>query len=360
MERFAFANSENPRQQAPAGASDLCCASTRSQFGVRRFSEFTPLFFEIRLNSIRTVSIARHRTCLTIATENFCFLSHAAARLKSMANGGGCMSLSCPVRAGHKPRWCRARLSLRALLLIVALVSAAFGLTRIWMQRLDHERAIASQLTSTGNFYVTSSQHPIADRLGLAWLLERPEALWQRDPTPVPPQIKLVPELRGLVNCQLVTSSVDDELGVQIARLPRLEELELGGARIGEPTLRALGLRSQLRSLTLSGSTVSDQDLRHLAGLTKLQFLNLFGTSISDAGVEHLLRIPSLETLDLGYSRVTDAGIARLGQLPNLRQLSLSRMVVSEQTIQSLRQRLPRLQLISVGSKSPPIAANMQ
>lgn len=270
------------------------------------------------------------------------------------------MSLSCPVRTGQKPRRCRARLSLRALLLIVALVSAAFGLARVWMQRIERERAIASQLTSTGNFYITSSQHPKADKLGLAWLLERPETLWQRDPTPVPPQVKLVPELRGLVSCQLVTSSVDDELGVQIARLPWLEELELGGARIGEPTLRALSSRSQLRSLTLSGSTVSDQDLRHLASLTKLQFLNLFGTSISDAGVEHLLRIPSLETLDLGYSRVTDAGIARLGQLPNLRQLSLSRMVVSEQTIQSLRQHLPRLQLNSVSSKSPPIAANMQ
>jgi hypothetical protein len=80
-----------------------------------------------------------------------------------------------------------------------------------------------------------------------------------------------------------------------------------------------------IRALNLSGSkAVTDEGLRHLARLPNLQDLDLGGTAITDRGLAVLRELPKLETLSLAVTRVTDAGVAHLAGCDKVREVNLS------------------------------------
>lgn len=131
-----------------------------------------------------------------------------------------------------------------------------------------------------------------------------------------------------------------------LARLPRLEHIHdfappsdaadlealagLGGLRIADfrekPGPREIGALARLRRLELldlDGADVRDEDLRPLAGLRELKCLILRNTWVTDAGLVHLRDMDRLEVLDLSLTRITDAGLSCLAGMPALRWLGL-------------------------------------
>ena len=86
----------------------------------------------------------------------------------------------------------------------------------------------------------------------------------------------------------------------QIARLGRVEELDLSGTAISNAGLGSLTELDELRVLNLSNTAISDEGLKHLVKLTSLKELTLSDTKVSDEGLKkHIPEFPVLTQLVL-------------------------------------------------------------
>tara|TARA_R110002095_G_scaffold67558_4_gene57488 strand:+ start:829 stop:1737 length:909 start_codon:yes stop_codon:yes gene_type:complete len=175
-----------------------------------------------------------------------------------------------------------------------------------------------------------------------------------------------------LEELQLAGFLIDQERAAAIARLPGLHTLSLKGCQIQKSCLAALlqkeglthvGLadaefeetelaalsqgapNETLLALSLSHCKVTDQSATVLAQCRNLEFLELDGTQITDRSLKLLSRLPQLKVLILDHTAVTDAGVAALSSSPHLVELSLSNTGASDAVLETLRQKLPALQV---------------
>ena len=107
-----------------------------------------------------------------------------------------------------------------------------------------------------------------------------------------------------------------------IARLPKLEQLLLGGTVVSNGGLAQLTRCSSLRYLDLEGNSISDETLILLSQLISLEGLNIAcrGDDISDRGIEALARLVNLRLL--GFVRppsVSEEKFESLRRMPSLK-----------------------------------------
>tara|TARA_R110002096_G_scaffold16264_32_gene55723 strand:+ start:54 stop:1727 length:1674 start_codon:yes stop_codon:yes gene_type:complete len=110
----------------------------------------------------------------------------------------------------------------------------------------------------------------------------------------------------------LACFNFDDDGIAQLAKLERLERIQLGGMDVNEKGYSV-------------GSPITDVGVAHLAGLAKLRFLSLRQCGlVAGSTLEKLRAIPQLEHLNLSATSITSEAIATLPLLPSLRELSLT------------------------------------
>jgi hypothetical protein len=102
----------------------------------------------------------------------------------------------------------------------------------------------------------------------------------------------------------------------------------------------------ELDKLSLNMLPVGDDVFKGLPQLANLKELSLRDTPISDDAIREIVHMRGLEHLDLGWTNVTDLGAAHLSALPELRSVVLSRSKVTERGANTLRQALPKCQVI--------------
>lgn len=138
-----------------------------------------------------------------------------------------------------------------------------------------------------------------------------------------------------------------------LARLSKLEVLNLYGNDVTDDVLSQVGKLAALRELNLSLVGVTDQGLAHLKDLPNLRRLHLLysvgfaGPMVTDAGLRHLNGLPRLQILDLTGARVTDAGLMELVKVSTLRQLELSKTQITAQGIQQFQALHPKCRIRS-------------
>lgn len=151
-----------------------------------------------------------------------------------------------------------------------------------------------------------------------------------------------------------------DNQGLDLSQLTRLEELRIGLTQVGEGgVLRTdrfrdedmAGLASLTRLRWLRGIRgVSDAGMKHLANLTAMEGLDIGGSEVTDAGLAHLAVMRKLKHLNIS-GKFTDAGLRRLEGISSLRSLCIEPAgQVSREGIQRLQARLPELQ-VTEGAK---------
>src|SRR6266852_5132838 len=145
-----------------------------------------------------------------------------------------------------------------------------------------------------------------------------------------------VPPGKTIAAKSVVAFSTDDA-GVkkEVARSRDWDEIIVAMTEQQLPGLHASGQMTDdlldrfsrldhITALDLEGSKgVTDVGLAHLARLPRLQHLNLTGCGITDRGLEVLRRLPELESIVLTGTRVTDAGVANLAACDDLRAVDL-------------------------------------
>jgi uncharacterized protein (TIGR02996 family) len=143
--------------------------------------------------------------------------------------------------------------------------------------------------------------------------------------------------LEGLTNLrqlELTWCDVSDEALRRLARLDRLEELDLYqtvDGRISDEGVEALRGLSRLRVLKLAGHQgVTDRGLASLRGLTRLEILDLSETGITDAGLAHLHGLKELEYFDAHRTAVSIGGARTLATaLPKVLIVVANRVIRS-------------------------------
>jgi internalin A len=201
------------------------------------------------------------------------------------------------------------RFSVRGMIVVVLVIGAGMG----WLVHQAHVQrdAVAAIVRNRG---------------GVLYDWEWRDGNWIPDGKPRPPPWLV--DLFGIDFFGRVTevwltrsAAAPDAAMEQVARLTRLQRLEV------------------------DGSSVSDAGLAHMKGLTNLSDVQLRFTQVSDAGLVHLKLLTSLESLDLSGTQVTDAGLAHLKELTKLASLFLHDTQVTDAGMKKLQQTLPRLRI---------------
>jgi len=153
---------------------------------------------------------------------------------------------------------------------------------------------------------------------------------------------------------------ITDSSLVNLANLPQLERLDLGGGqsknKLTNACLEYLKPLVKLKGLRLTvNKKFGNEGMKHLAGLLSLEDLNLDGTTVGNAGMAeltalknlkrlylgslkdfngdglvHLKEFTKLEKLSLQGSGIDDKGLANLKHVPGVKELSLGHLNIDE------------------------------
>lgn len=134
----------------------------------------------------------------------------------------------------------------------------------------------------------------------------------------------------------------------QLAALPNLESLRLGGCMVGLEAMEAIATLKSLKKLDVFHTFYVNDDA--LLPLQKLPDLRIFIAGpqfqprLTDAALRHLSGIKSLEEISLTETWLTyEGGFKALAALPHLKKLSIPKVVASEEDVAKLKADLPNL-----------------
>lgn len=204
----------------------------------------------------------------------------------------------------------RIQISLRMLLIVVAIMSLVFG----YQRRYGRQHRAAERLEGYGA-KITYHRSPVA---WVPWLGDKVrdvEAVDLSHRNPDAEAIQLLIRFPRLQRLYLARTQVsDDELTV-IARLRNLRRLAVWGTRIRDPGVEALAGLENLQALDVHATSLSEKSLDTFATLPQLRELKFDFRNYSDQGLRALSNLPPLDWGELHCRGITDDGLDSLGQI---------------------------------------------
>lgn len=144
----------------------------------------------------------------------------------------------------------------------------------------------------------------------------------------------------------------DAEL-LDVARLPKLERLDLAHTRVTDEGLLYLKPAKQIQDLNLFyAEQITDRGLSAIKDWQHLKRLNIRGTRIADGALSIIGGLPQLESLDIAYTEFTDNGLDALVPLTHLQHLAIGRSKLTKNALEVLR-LLPTLESLDLGGPHP-------
>jgi len=152
-----------------------------------------------------------------------------------------------------------------------------------------------------------------------------------------------------IVAVRLRGTWVSDTELLDLARLPKLERLDLSHTRITDEGLLHLKPAWQIKDLNLYyAEQVTDQGITAIREWKNLKRLNLRGTRIYDGSLAIVGGLTQLEALDIAYTQFTDNGLDALVPLTQLKELAIGRSKLGKNALEVLR-LLPTLESLDLG-----------
>jgi hypothetical protein len=169
-------------------------------------------------------------------------------------------------------------------------------------------------------------------------------SLLLEDRTLAPEQFaQLQEDCAGLTRLEIDQSSIGDDLLARVLpALPNLERLKLSGA-VSDAALSAIARLPKLEILNLPAGEFGDAGLASLAGHPSLNFLRFHSPHVTDQGLAVLPQIPRLRFLHLINVPMTDAGLPQMYELKKLESFYLDGGNCTEDGLSKLIQHLPEL-----------------
>jgi hypothetical protein len=153
------------------------------------------------------------------------------------------------------------------------------------------------------------------------------EELWLQRSQATDRAMRFVGRLKELKSLWIWYASDLSDAGVaELQGLHQLETLFISDGMLRDDTLKVLAKLPRLQKLQLQGNGFTDHGLKNLSGLTQLTnlWLGLGSGGITDEGLQSLSSLVNLQELELQEYAITDAGLHHLLGLEKLRSLWLS------------------------------------
>jgi hypothetical protein len=232
----------------------------------------------------------------------------------------------------------RLRVSLRALLLVIAVVGLCLGW---YANKVYRQRTTAAFIKANGGV--------VAYDWFLAYNQSSAFGARMREP-PGPGWLRRVIGDGLFQEIELISlSNVDhprhhDSLESVLDRTkrgaPQLRVLTVRRSDLNERAYRAIGRLSGLETLQLYDENLTDAEISYLTTLTGLRHVEIVsGGDLTDRALEQLSRLPNLETLSISEISLSDRGLEHLSRIKSLKYLSVwaERSNVSAVGLQRLR-----------------------
>ena len=117
-----------------------------------------------------------------------------------------------------------------------------------------------------------------------------------------------------------------------------------GGTRVTDFGLARLAKLEKLQHLDLSGAAITANGLKTLASFRDLRRLSLWNVNgLDDAAAPYLETLGNLTSLDLSNTAVSDRTLASLAKLSNLRRLYISETKVTPEGLAAFRKQHPAI-----------------
>ena len=138
-----------------------------------------------------------------------------------------------------------------------------------------------------------------------------------------------------------------------LARLPRLEWIDLSWTKVDDAHLAGLAGLMALRRIDLTNNPqVHGSFLRNVVVLPHLETLVLRHSAITDESLDYLKDAVSLQSLMIDSTVVTNAGLPYLAMIPTLRDIDLSNTAVTRTALSVLAEQKGLTSVASVITKS--------
>jgi len=142
----------------------------------------------------------------------------------------------------------------------------------------------------------------------------------------------------NVVAVDLRGSWIYDSQMIELARMPRMELLDLSHTRISDEGMLYLKAAPAITDFNLYYTEqITDLGMNAIRDWKHLKRLNLRGTRVSDGALEVISHLTQLEALDIANTQITDNGLDSLMTLVNLKELSVGRRPESDNEIEVLR-----------------------
>jgi Leucine-rich repeat (LRR) protein len=150
--------------------------------------------------------------------------------------------------------------------------------------------------------------------------------------------------LTALKKLRLRGTKITGDNILALADMP-IVDLELSESNFGNAGMEAIAKMPKLEKLNLWLTKVDDQGLAKLKGKTSLKQLNLDNVAgITDESIPLITELGNLDLLHLGGTGVTESAIPQLKKLSKLKTLFITRLGVSETAAENLRKEMPWLE----------------
>jgi hypothetical protein len=271
-------------------------------------------------------------------------------------------------------RWFTPRISLRALLVAVALFGILFAyLGMQWRSAKRQEAAVATLAPVGGAWgfdYLLKNAEPDSSAPKQAtwvpkWLSERVGRHFfetvrtvsfgnpQGDPNlPKTPDeaLEILQEFPGLRDFGLLRSEVTDHALVQLQHCPEIHYLSLwANKNITPEAMKYVKKLRRLHTFYSMGTHNTEEGIAHLKELPQLREL-LIGdfrdeSTVTNAALKHIGEMKSLQLLLIHSASVTDEGLTHLENLPQLKELTLDNTKVTPEGVKWLQRALPNCEI---------------
>lgn len=163
--------------------------------------------------------------------------------------------------------------------------------------------------------------------------------------------LKQIPYPANLTKLKLRASKIaSTEIVDGIARFVNVNGIDLGENAVDDAALVSIAQLVKLEDLNLLRTKLSANAVQILSkspNSSKWKKLNLDDNpGVNDTSIDFLLGMKSLEFLHVGKTQVTDAGIAKLASLDQLKTLIVNDTTVTQEALQLLQDKLPKLRIV--------------
>jgi hypothetical protein len=201
---------------------------------------------------------------------------------------------------------------------------------------------------STGSRFDNGNTRPCDDLLREVAELPGVKSIQLKETQTTDEGLRSIGQMSGLEELYMWDArSVTDAGVAHLAGLRDLKKIHISGSRITDDSLVLLSGLPRIEDLSLQQNHFSDEGLKRLRGQDRLKWLyiGLGDGAITDAGLEHLAGFRKLEELDLQKARITARGLEWLKGLGTLKMLWLSETGLTDDDLRGLREALPNARI---------------